>query len=1077
MLTLIAKLLKSAFSQSSSKKSPGYPGQVAIVLILVIAVLFIFFAVIMNLGRVSQIKTMTMLASNQSAAIMTSYMASYAQNYYEGMGGQEELDDDLTRCGWTALAKAFFGLILVVVSIVIFNPAPIIALGGMLLAMGGIILAPIIDQANMTLWNKIYHVLGSTDRFVETGLITGLQNAVNDDKRIDDTQDIDLDGIYGPTDQVSRFSSAYTQRLRELANERRAVKIQVIKDFQAALEEFLKKKTDNWGIWDPVWDTCASASPHACCSNNPPVSECNPCCLPNGTNGEPNYRPACCDAPVDNCGTSASCPFASGFPYVYDHWYENKGNGFVSLREYIGTDDENLWRRLIPPGPDVQYRPEDSTGVFPKFWDIGYRTILTSANYNPGTDMCYWCDSRYNVGVVNCVGKGGITLPNNCVPFGMDACCVSGLIAGGMTDRVTNVAPPNSPMLIRDNECFDPKNDNSWWKRGANRFCSSRWPYSANCPGQYCPSPPMCNFCTEPSYTPPAPAPEACSINDDSQCQSSADHNLWREDSLDEIRYGLDGLDGFINWAEEIIKQDATLIAATFAIWYPEVERWISINNSDKGTLLLWSEAINSWKTAVSDWRGYNGYRGQLPSDICFKSPAAGGPNNVTIPNVITCLESQRAYWANLQGQYNYWVGEYTRLTNLANQNLALYNNFMNCYNTCLVDSSVNSWIACNLACPAVVPIQTCSFQCWMGFPPPMCSFPSPPTGWGPEYCGSASPDNFRLQNGVYNYASYYYGEYERYLADAQTAKENYEAILPLLPRANNNAEKFRYRKDYLQRVYTESLAVVTTLNTAVSKFSGFLNDPKVKALRDEWDRINNLTQDLAAAPFAIYAWQSDPPEGRAEGYWHIVRADARLPGRCGGRCERQSPQYEGWAATWQWGEPQWPWPRRWDKPGGLKECVSLQDSMNRFANIPYIFNYECDDYDEYHGEASARRCFRGGTVKSRVIRFDENRQTYLSFANNIPFWRFVFHHPDQGEATTAEIQDMQEKCDPVQNGKRQGFFMVNGIRRAAEIACYDAVSKLVNKGVKSETCAEYFFHNRAPRGMSMKFSKCAGEF
>ena len=92
-------------------------GQVALILVFLTAVALILLAVVLNLDKVSQTKTLTTLASNSAASTMASTFASYSEQLYQvQLGGSSRAGDDLTTCGWTGVFAVFLTIITIVAS-------------------------------------------------------------------------------------------------------------------------------------------------------------------------------------------------------------------------------------------------------------------------------------------------------------------------------------------------------------------------------------------------------------------------------------------------------------------------------------------------------------------------------------------------------------------------------------------------------------------------------------------------------------------------------------------------------------------------------------------------------------------------------------------------------------------------------------------------------------------------------------------------------------------------------------------------------------------------------------------------
>lgn len=1015
------------------KSSPPQRGQMAVVIIFIIAIIFIFFAVILNLGRVSQSKNVTTIAANVSAAVMASQMTSYAEMLYQiQLGGAraDGADDDLTKCGWTGIAAILFSMIIMAVIYATGQVELTVFLISLGLSLTGLGLEQMVVQPGLTeLWNKQLLQLDIADQFVERGVITALQSSVTDDGEMVDNIDMDMDGLYNQ-DRVSRFGYAYTNRLRSL--QVRRVNSDVLKAFLKALEQFLYKENkaytqppvtnDNWGIWDPVLDSCdkdgdgyLDPDAHACCnfyvsglSSDPSLpQECNPCCLPDGQGQEPNLRPPCCDNPDPNiyCGTASICP-SGPFPYIYNLFYENNQNTFVSLKEFLGHDDLDKFRKTEPvgdysvpqiPDPLAIYRKLDATGIYQTLWDISDHVQLwdNSDVIQLEKQDCFWCD--------NCqLNDNADPFPGGLVPCAqfcersdanrleLTAAC-NGADCCAYFDK-TSVNPSqiwfdsvaNADKVVREIMSYD-QNGNPV---GTNLEYTFMNIFNWNAPG-----PGRCYGCqvTLPQCTDPntglgvdslgwwkngydqscstawpyyincpgkhcpdscGPAPclssgeDPCSGDDECYANSDDTEDNWPEDKVDEVAYGLEG---FIQWAASLLNTDIGALSRTFPLWYPEAYFWITTDITDNspsgeplGLLNRWKGFMSQWLFTLNQWRDQNVLQ-QNPGTNTLCFPWDPADTK-TIPDVIQCLR-----------------------------------------------------------------------------------------------------DNAALQTD------------------------------------ENLRKKMEFRADFLERLYEKVDGVgdddiVAGLTTAIERFDRFMKSEEVRNLQREFHRLRN-TDELGLPSVAVYAWQSKPPKGRERGYWHIVRVDAASPGRCEGQCGRYGPGTE----------PRFAYMKTWTKGsflnyvigpiGGLfdsRRCWALGDSFDTFAYGQT--NQWCNEKKEYDDLSPGGRpsCFSGGTTKARVIRYDEERDANLmTFANKIPIWRFVSYHPLRGSAGDL-VGQMVDAC----GNPAAGAFILNSPNE--NTACWEAVARLLERGVMSHSCAEYYFHppgSGMTGGFSLKFVKCDPDF
>ncbi len=374
-------------------------GQVILVLILIVAFAFIIYAVILNLGKISQSKTTVTIASNLAASYMASFVASYGESVFQvSLGGDEK------KCGWTGIFAAILTVIIVVVAVVLAFVTggssltlltQIALIAAVAASVVGLAFAIAAEHGLTDTLNKLLSKqLGPYDLVVEQGISTALNNSIDDSHMIEDKHDLDQDRKFGltgvtPNDKIGRFHWHYLQRLRTLKP--RDVDIQFFLD---ALNDFLYvEDSGDWGLYDPYPRHPNVDYPpglgipdlYNCGvgANNSPntPSICDPCCLPDQIDdpevgGNIDVRPECCDTGPEGCGSSQGCgsrsglagaapaypynwadPFDSGslfYQWMYrpyeDFYGNNDGNwapggvpliDWLSFREKLGVDDES----------------------------------------------------------------------------------------------------------------------------------------------------------------------------------------------------------------------------------------------------------------------------------------------------------------------------------------------------------------------------------------------------------------------------------------------------------------------------------------------------------------------------------------------------------------------------------------------------------------------------------------------------------------------------------------------------------------------------------------------------------------
>ncbi len=399
-------------SGDSTRMPPRHvAGQVGLILILAAAIGLILYAVTINIGRISQGKTLTIIAANTAASKMASFIASYGQMLFmTSLGGETKI------CAWTGFLVKLIAAIIVVVIVVICAATEQCEGWGLAAAIVAAVLvvaAAVIDvtitQPGITsMWNKMMKdSMGPKEMAVELGVQTALMTAVNDPAQIPDLFDFDTDGSFGnladplnkttAPDYISRFAYYYTRRLQGIPD----LNLTIIDDFLSALTDFLFGgdpnrctvwgcDTDDWGLIDPL--DCLLTPGHPCCPANPVgnmrfPAMCDPCCVDaavrqpccgTGTcveeGGFAGGNPNTCDerspyhTPLPPAAPNASLTY----PYIFRGINENSTNNKnssgawvpanISFREWLGFDDEHHQYAVNPARPNWHYLI-DGTGA------------------------------------------------------------------------------------------------------------------------------------------------------------------------------------------------------------------------------------------------------------------------------------------------------------------------------------------------------------------------------------------------------------------------------------------------------------------------------------------------------------------------------------------------------------------------------------------------------------------------------------------------------------------------------------------------------------------------------------------
>lgn len=331
---------------------------------------------------------------------------------------------------------------------------------------------------------------------------------------------------------------------------------------------------------------------------------------------------------------------------------------------------------------------------------------------------------------------------------------------------------------------------------------------------------------------------------------------------------------------------------------------------------------------------------------------------------------------------------------------------------------------------------------------------------WNPAYCTTGGPWGSPLNqyfNGLAVWVTNTGGSCvdPTWLTNVRASANN----------AANQVAKFQKRLAFFDDgdpvtktgVWEQARYLSQTMQTAQVKFQEFLlnggNSPSEK-LTEEVKKFG--LSEPALPSQAIYAWQSEPPKSSSggvssrPGYWHLVRVDARIPGRCFNSCgvdPNTTPPYA---------DP--PWPNIGTRTAGVRR-------------IYYIIN-------------------RRGIVKARVTRFDEDRDPRsLVFPMGEKIWDFRFAHP--GAPSVSNVNDdITRECLGQSTGlelpspEAKGAFIIGqqleyrNKNYLPTAQCWKTINRILRSGVVSETCAEYYLRDGkiagyGPTGFFIKFVPC----
>jgi hypothetical protein len=244
---------------------------------------------------------------------------------------------------------------------------------------------------------------------------------------------------------------------------------------------------------------------------------------------------------------------------------------------------------------------------------------------------------------------------------------------------------------------------------------------------------------------------------------------------------------------------------------------------------------------------------------------------------------------------------------------------------------------------------------------------------------------------------------------------------------AARQVPKLNKRRDYLNMLISQAVALAGAL-PADGPLAPFRQH--TAAVQTTLDALIALNETEKAKPpdlpnWAIYVWQSAPPPGETQGYWHAVKVEALLPRRCfvnGDQSNMGVPDFDGFDCC-QSGENKgkFPWIRTYNTNWGMRRCYEMWDEE--------------------------------GCVKVRVSRYDEDHtfgNSVIKFLNGVPLWRFLYRHPmHSGDARVLPSADICS--DAAAYG---AFITYPGAPNAA--TCAPKAEELIQQGYVSETCARY---------------------
>lgn len=131
----------------------------------------------------------------------------------------------------------------------------------------------------------------------------------------------------------------------------------------------------------------------------------------------------------------------------------------------------------------------------------------------------------------------------------------------------------------------------------------------------------------------------------------------------------------------------------------------------------------------------------------------------------------------------------------------------------------------------------------------------------------------------------------------------------------------------------------------------------------------------------------------------------------------------------------------------------------------------------------------------TRITRWDENHDA-ITFANKLPLWQLFFHKPGPLAEETMDTACIGNNIgfsaatlgalglvvpDIGTSEALKGAFMFNAVPTAGpQLQCWNAVNQMLNRGVRTQTCAQYFLNTGTDgkKHLDLKFVSCpAGVF
>ncbi|MBN3038979.1 MAG: AAA family ATPase [Candidatus Omnitrophica bacterium] len=221
-------------------------GQVATLITLVIAVIFLFTAVTLNIGQLTQKKTMTANAADGAAMKLASFLGSYSNKlsleYLDGTSGY-------CKKNYSGFWQIITTIVAVVLAVVFQQHWLLVLAIGVLGTANYVYSTWVMDDGVAAAMQRQLSKLKLEDNITEQAIMYALVHSVDDPTRVEDIHDYDEDG--DTTDKITRFSKWYAERLLAITggitspNAKIAAFLPLMEDFANEAGDFYRDFTED----------------------------------------------------------------------------------------------------------------------------------------------------------------------------------------------------------------------------------------------------------------------------------------------------------------------------------------------------------------------------------------------------------------------------------------------------------------------------------------------------------------------------------------------------------------------------------------------------------------------------------------------------------------------------------------------------------------------------------------------------------------------------------------------------------------------------------------------------------------